>query len=306
MNYVAFEKPLSLNELEEYFSKCDEEFESILRSVADNNCKILGISDGRFPVEATVCFVEDSDEVDVIENVVYITSTKIPSSINLLTDDPRSLFIKFLVITQKEKLLRAQPQSDLVDLIHDDCEIHPNATIEKGVVIGVGTVISSGCVLKSGTMIGSNCIVRENTVIGCDGIALYKNKQQEVLRFPHVSGVMIGDNVEIGASVVIIKGTLKPTTIENDIVIGNLCNIGHGAKIANKSWLSVGTLIGGNTTINDKSTIGMGVRVRDNLIIGHNASIGMGSVVTKNIDEGGSVFGNPAKKIHHLKTGPTR
>jgi UDP-3-O-[3-hydroxymyristoyl] glucosamine N-acyltransferase len=301
MDYVAFKKPLALSELVTVLNKCGEPFK--LASESLNTGCIVGVSDGRTPCANTICFVEKSD-IQVTEQVVYIAAAELPNAVSLVTDDPRSLFIKFLDMARRENLLAALPYG--VAATHESCDIQPHAIIEDNVAIGQGTVISNGCVLKSGTIIGANCIIRENTVIGCEGIALYKNKQNMALRFPHVSGVVIGDNVEIGANVVIVKGTLKPTIIDTGSVIGNLCNIGHGVRIGKKVWISVGTLVGGNTTIGGMATIGLGVRFRDNLTIGENASVGMGSVVTKDIEQGGSVFGNPAKKIRTLNTGPAR
>ncbi len=304
MSYAAFKKTLLLSELEEILNRIDESFKIISKDVV--NDYIIGISDGRSPCNKTICFVEKVSCIQAVKNVVYLTATELPNAINIITNDPRSLFIKFLNIIQKEKMLKALPESYQFSSIDESCEIFPNAIIEGNVVIGKGTIISAGCVVKSGTVIGDNCIVRENTVIGCDGIALYRNKQGEVLRFPHVSGVIIGDNVEIGANVVIVRGTLKPTTIESDTVIGNFCNIGHGVTIGKKVWLSVGSLVGGNTSINEMTTIGLGTRFKDNLKIGKQVSVGMGSVVTKNIENESSVFGNPAKKIRFLNTGPNR
>ena len=100
--------------------------------------------------------------------------------------------------------------------------------------------------------------------------------------------------------------TLAPTFIGDDVVIGNLCNIGHGATVEDGVWMSVGSLLGGHTTVHAGATIAMGVSVRDNLVIGEAASLGMGSVVVKNVEAKHSMFGNPAKRMVGLRTGPTR
>ncbi len=70
--------------------------------------------------------------------------------------------------------------------------------------------------------------------------------------------------------------------------------------------MSVGCLVGGNTSIGAGSSLGLGVKVRDNLRIGNNCSIGMGAVVVKDVQKDSSMFGNPAKKIRTICAGPER
>lgn len=56
------------------------------------------------------------------------------------------------------------------------------------------------------------------------------------------------------------------------------------------------SLIAGYTTIGHGTDVSMGVTVRNGLTIGNNVKINMGSVVILNIDDGKTVFGNPARK----------
>lgn len=269
--------------------------------------QITRIADGRNPVTHSLCFAEDSALISAKIPAIYILPAKVPAITCIVVADPRAVFIKLLAVFQQQKATYALLPTYRRMGIAASAKIHANAIIEANVVIGANTQIAAGCVIKSGTVIGSNSIVRENSVIGCDGIALYRTQdQQEVLRFPHLSGVIIGDNVEIGAQAVIVRGTLKPTIIADNVVIGNLCNIGHGVVIQEKVWLSVGVLIGGNCTLEAQSTLGLGVNVKDNLTIAANSSIGMGAVITKNTATNRSYFGNPAKPVRSLNTGPKR
>ncbi|MGD9859922.1 MAG: hypothetical protein AB7S90_07695 [Marinobacterium sp.] len=190
--------------------------------------------------------------------------------------------------------------------VSNNAQVASSAVIEPGVEIGEGSVICAGAVIKRGSRIGKNSIIRENVVIGSDGVTVYRAADGRLLKFPHVGGVVIGNNTEVGANAVIAGGILNPTYIGSDVVIGNLCNVGHGAVVEDGVWMSVGSLLGGHTTVNTGATIAMGVSVRDNLVIGAEASLGMGSVVVKNVEPNHSMFGNPAKRMVGLKTGPKR
>ncbi|OHY79846.1 hypothetical protein [Marinobacter sp. AC-23] len=221
--------------------------------------------------------------------------------------DPRAAFIDVLEwLITSEGLDAHQRGFTKEATISNDAQVASSAVIEPGVEVGAGSIVSAGAVIKTGTRIGKNTVIRENVVIGSDGVTVYRAKDGRLLKFPHVGGVCIGDKTEIGANTVVAEGILAPTFIGSEVVIGNLCNIGHGAIVEDSVWMSVGTLLGGHTTVCARATIAMGVSVRDNLVIGEEASLGMGSVVVKDVEAQHSMFGNPAKRMVGLKTGPKR
>jgi UDP-3-O-[3-hydroxymyristoyl] glucosamine N-acyltransferase LpxD len=275
---------------------------------------VIGVSDGREPAPNTLCFVEkvaSQEDVERLNRAFVITSAEVSSRLDggsvLIVEDPRALFIDLLChFVNKPGFSCFTSKITDTPGIHPDAEIHPRAIVEEGVYIGSGTRVCAGCVIKRGSYLRDNVIVRENTVIGCDGIALYKTQDGRVLRFPHLAGVIIEDDVEIGASCVLPRGVLKSSRIGSATVIGNLSNLGHAVQIGKKVWMSVGCLIGGNTHIGEGSTLGLGVSVRDNLRIGKNCSVGMGSVVAKDLPDDCSVFGNPARVLQHVNAGPDR
>lgn len=301
MTAVVLKEPIGVSELLNFIVKLNVQ----CKLNTSNQFTVNGISDGRSPVSHTICFLEDVSIANQDSTVLYIVTEHIDGLATLVADDPRYVFIKFLEHVQKYDNYEPLP-GGISASVHSTAFVHEKAVLEKGVFIGENAWIGAGAVIKKGTVIGGSSIIRENTVIGCPGIALYKSKHGEVVRFPHLSGVTIGNNVEIGANVVIVQGTLKPTVIEDNVVIGNLCNIGHGVIIKSKVWMSVGTLVGGNCVVEDSSTLGLGVSVKDNLLIEEGSIIGMGAVLTKSTTKGSSYFGNPAKQLRSIKAGPTR
>ena len=276
--------------------------------------RVVGVSDGRFPAQETLCFAEKPPKAelrDALCAAFVITNPSTASALDLkaglIVEDPRALLIDLI-----EKLKTSpgfKPFSSVVQAgpqVHPHADIHPAATIEPEVFIGAHVQIGAGCVIKRGTCIENHVTIRENTVVGCDGIALYKARDGRVLRFPHLAGVVVEPGVEIGAGCVLPRGVLRSSRIGKETVIGNLSNLGHAVQIGSKVWMSVGCLIGGNTTIGDGCTLGLGVSVRDNVVIGDGSSIGMGSVVMKGLEPGSAVLGNPARLLPTVNSGPTR
>lgn len=221
--------------------------------------------------------------------------------------DPRAVFIDLGMKLIEEEEIEAS------DLIPRPLAKHPTARIGEQAIIGErvrideGVVIGHHCTIRDGTWIKAGSIIRDNVVIGCEGINAYRGIDGRQRGFPHLAGVIVGERVEIGSGTVIPRGLLTSTYVGDDAVIGNLCNIGHGAVIGKKVWMSVGCLIGGHSRIGEGCTLGMGVSIRDNLEIGEGGQIGMGSVVARNLEPNASVFGNPARSVTgQMKAGPER
>lgn len=98
------------------------------------------------------------------------------------------------------------------------------------------------------------------------------------------------------------------TIITSDITIGIGCHlniytyIAHDCVIGNFVTFAPRASCNGHVVIKDGAYIGTGAIIRNGskgkpLIIGKNAVIGMGAVVTKDVPDGVTVVGNPAKAI---------
>lgn len=150
-------------------------------------------------------------------------------------------------------------------------------------------------------IIGDNCQIDPGVYIGgTDFSPVLGDSRDQMIQFPQMGGVMIGDNVVIKYSSIIGKGTFDWTYIGNNTMIDFGCQIGHNCSIGDSCIIAAGTIIGGSTTIGDQCTIGIGAKIRNGLKIGNNVSIGMGSVVIRDIPDNSVVVGNPARIINHV------
>lgn len=158
----------------------------------------------------------------------------------------------------------------------------------------------SGSIYCKEVLIGENCQIDPGVIIGgTDFSPVIGDSRSELVQFPQLGGVSIGDNVVIKYNSMIGKGTFGFTIIGSNTMIDYGCQIGHNCRVGDSCIIAAGTIIGGSTTIGDNTTIGIGAKIRNGIKIGKNASIGMGAVVVKDVPPGCTVVGNPAKIIKH-------
>lgn len=180
--------------------------------------------------------------------------------------------------------------------IHETCYVGPNTYIGQ-CIIGKNTVIHGNCYLYDNTKVGENVTIHAGTVIGAEGFGYQRNENGEFEKFPHIGGVVIGNNVDIGSNTSIDRGALGDTVICDGAKIDNLVHIAHNVKIGKHSAVIANTMVGGSTIISDYSWIAPSSSLRDQLTIGNHVVVGMGAVVTKHIPDNETWTGSPAKPL---------
>lgn len=219
------------------------------------------------------------------------------------TKDPKLLFIRIVSeLFNKEHLSGIHPSAiiDEKSKIGKNVFIGPNTVINDS-SIGDNTQIFGNCFIFSGTIIGQHVIINPGTVIGADGFGYSRNEFGSIEKFPHLGGVIIGDNVEIGSNTSIDKGTLGNTIIKEGVKIDNLVHIAHNVVIEPHCMVIANSMIGGSVKIGEMSWISPGASILNGLTIGKNVTVGMGAVVTKNIPDNETWAGNPARNTKELK-----
>lgn len=236
-------------------------------------------------------FVGDSDNY-ISRNGQLLISCK----------SPRLIYAKILNdLLERETIYGVHPTAvvDARAVIGEKVYIGPYSVVDE-CEIGEGCVISSNCKIGKNTRIGKNVKISSGTVIGSDGFGFVKDTDGRQLRFPHVGGVIIEDDVEIGANSCIDKGTLGFTIIKKGAKVDNLVHIAHNVEVGNGTMIAANAMIGGSTVIGDDVWIAPSVTLRDGLNIGALAFIGLGAMVTKSVPEGELWAGVPAKFIRRV------
>lgn len=179
--------------------------------------------------------------------------------------------------------------------IGEDTIIFPGAYVDSDVKIGKNCYVASGVRIVGNVQIDDDCIIRENTVIGSDGLTTRRNEDGKIITIPQFGGVVIENDVQIGANSVVCKGSIDNTIIGSGSRVDNCAFISHNVKIGRNTIIVGEVLMMGSSSTGERAYLSGNVVVRDGVSIGEDSFVGMGSVVTKNVPAGVTVKGNPAK-----------
>jgi UDP-3-O-[3-hydroxymyristoyl] glucosamine N-acyltransferase len=186
----------------------------------------------------------------------------------------------------------------------DNVSIGANAVIEGGVSldsgtrIGAGTFIGEGCQigvncrlfanvsLYHGVRLGNNVIVHSGATIGADGFGFAFDGQKSV-KIHQLGGVLVGDDVEIGAGSTIDRGAIEDTIIEQGVKIDNQVQIGHNARIGAHTVICGCAAVAGSAEVGRYCVLGGGSGVVGHIRIVDRVRVSAMSLVSKSITEAG-------------------
>lgn len=181
-------------------------------------------------------------------------------------------------------------------VIGEDVTILPMAYIGSEVTIGNHVYIGTGVKLVGKICIGDNVVIRENSVVGADGLSTDRDEDGHALTMPQFGGVIIEDNVQIGALTVIARGAIDDTVLHSGCKIDNATFISHNVTVGEDTFVVGNTILFGGSSTGKGAFISGTSTIRNKVKIGAHATVGMGSVVVKNVEDGETVMGNPARK----------
>ena len=255
-----------------------------------------------------------------LTDLVEVAYAEDPNSVDTASGNPDLLMgvNDRIELAAAEDLLYARKRHELLEggvtLISPASNL-----IALDAVIGKDTVIGPGCVIESGSRIGSDCRIGPYAIIRSSSIGDRVRIESSTVEdstigddsdvgpYSHLrGGAAVGAHVHIGNFVEIKNATLEDDvraghfSYIGDASLGSAVNIGAGTVTCNfdgvdkhRTDIGAGAFIGSDTMLIAPLSVGAGART------------GAGAVVTKDVADGATVVGMPARQVRRRAIDPT-
>jgi UDP-3-O-[3-hydroxymyristoyl] glucosamine N-acyltransferase len=196
-------------------------------------------------------------------------------------------------------------------LVAGDAQVHPSASIgpyvviESAVQIGAGVSVGAHCFIGARSIIGDDgwlaprvtlyhdvrigkrVSIHSGTVLGADGFGFAK-EAGVWQKIAQIGGVLIGDDVDIGANTTIDRGALADTIIGDGVKLDNLIMIAHNAQVGDHTAMAGGAGISGSSKVGKHCMIAGRAGLVGHIEVCDNVFITGMTMVTRSITEPGS------------------
>jgi UDP-3-O-[3-hydroxymyristoyl] glucosamine N-acyltransferase len=289
--------------------------------VGNASVELTGFSPADRSQPGDLTFAENDSYLQRAENsaasaVLVEARSRMPSAKVLIrVANVRVAYAKVLPLFCPEKTFAAGIHPTAV--VAPSARIDPTAHIGPGCVIGEHVRIGPDCVLEALDFIGDDCQLGERvrlfpnvtlyhktqvgdrvrihagTVVGSDGFG-YVQENGSHLKVPQVGNVILRDDVELGASVTVDRGSLGPTVVGPGTKVDNLVQIAHNVSIGSNCMIVAQTGIAGSTKMGDDVVLGGQSGISGHLRLGNRVTVSAQSGVMRNLRDGERVLGFPA------------
>ena len=186
--------------------------------------------------------------------------------------------------------LHAAPSWALAELLDRVVEAPDQAPPRTG----EGTTVGPRVTLYPGVILGARVRIEAGAVIGSPGFGWATSIDGARRHVPQRAGVLIEDDVRIGANCTIDAGTLSPTRIRAGAKLDAQVHVGHNVDIGERTMIAAQAGFAGSSRVGSDVLVGGQVGVADHVRIGDGARLAAKSGVIGDVPAGAVVAGYPA------------
>jgi UDP-3-O-[3-hydroxymyristoyl] glucosamine N-acyltransferase len=172
--------------------------------------------------------------------------------------------------------------------------VHAHVTIGRHAQIGDDCVIHAHVSIRERVQIGHRVVIQDGAVVGSDGFGFARTPDGAHYKIPQIGGVVIENDVEIGANATIDRPAVGETRVGAGSKIDNLVQVAHGVTIGRNVLIAAQVGIAGSTTIEDNVTLAGQVGVSGHLTIGKGTIATAQSGIPNSVAPGSFISGYPA------------
>jgi UDP-3-O-[3-hydroxymyristoyl] glucosamine N-acyltransferase len=190
--------------------------------------------------------------------------------------------------------------------IHPSSIVDPSSEISPGASIGAFCFIGPNCrvgdesilhphvTLLQSVAVGRKVTIHSGSVLGAEGFGYERADDGEMIKFPHLGGIVVEDDVEIGSNTSIDRGSLGDTRLCRGCKIDNQIHVAHNVTVGENAVVIAQAMLGGSASIGARAWIAPAGIVMNQVRVGDDAMVGLAAVVTKDVAAGETVMGSPA------------
>ena len=153
--------------------------------------------------------------------------------------------------------------------------------------IGEGGWLAPRVTLYHDVKIGKRVVIQSGAVLGGEGFG-FANDKGVWQKIAQIGGVVLGDDVEVGANTTIDRGALADTIIGNGVKLDNQIMIAHNVQIGDHTAMAGCAGISGSTKIGKHCMIAGGVGMVGHIEVCDNVFVTGMTMVTRSITEPGA------------------